>query len=73
MPIWRRDIGDLIQYLHADRASGADQLLGSVALAGSPDAIYSNTFESRKLPGIRLVPVELEISGKPAAKHPKAL
>src|ERR1700694_4721758 len=43
------------------------------ALVGSPDAIYNKTFVSKKLPGIRLVSVELEVGGKAAAKSAKAL
>src|SRR5215831_9112881 len=37
-------------------------------LAESADAIYSNTLLSKKLPGIRLFAVELEIGREPAAE-----
>src|SRR5260370_25270508 len=43
------------------------------ALAGSSDGTYNNTLVSKKLPGIPLVPVELEVGGKAPAKSPKAL
>src|SRR6266446_10879624 len=43
------------------------------ALAGSPEATYNNTLVSKKLPGIRLVPVELEVGRKAPAKSAKAL
>src|SRR5271156_27833 len=43
------------------------------ALAGSPDATYNNTLVSKKLPGIRLVSVELEVGGKAPAKSAKPL
>jgi hypothetical protein len=43
------------------------------ALAGSPDAAYNNTLVSKKLPGIRLVSVELEVDGEAPAKGSKAL
>src|ERR1700751_3202173 len=43
------------------------------AVAGSPDAMYNNTLVSKKLPGIRLVPVELEVGRKAPAKSSKAL
>src|SRR5437763_15070551 len=43
------------------------------ALAGSPDATYDGALVSRKLPGIRLVSVELEVGRKAPAKSSKAL
>src|ERR1700751_593327 len=43
------------------------------ALVGSPDATYNNTLVSKKLPGIRLVPVKLEVGRKAPAKSSKAL
>src|SRR6266446_5411055 len=43
------------------------------ALAGSSDATHNNTLVSKKLPGIHLVPVELEVGGKAPAKSSKAL
>jgi hypothetical protein len=43
------------------------------ALAESPDATPNNTFVPRKLPGIRLFPVELEVGGKAPAKSSQAL
>src|SRR6516225_3605172 len=43
------------------------------ALAVSPDATYNNTLVSKKLPGIRLVSVELEVGRKAPAKSSKAL
>src|ERR1700738_5036849 len=43
------------------------------ALAGSPEARYNNTLVSKKLPGIRLVPVELEVCGKAPTESSKAL
>ena len=33
------------------------------AFTGSPDATYTRTLVSMKLPGIRLVPGELEVNG----------
>src|ERR1700719_2759199 len=43
------------------------------ALAGSPDATYNSTLVSKKLPGIRLVSVQLEVGGEAPAKSAKAL
>lgn len=56
--------------------NGVEIVENKSALAGSRDATYNNTFNtfvSKKLPGIRLVPVELEVGGKVSAKSAKAL
>src|SRR5262245_61621761 len=43
------------------------------ALAASPEATYSNTLVSKKLPGIGLVPVELEIRRQVSAEGAEPL
>jgi hypothetical protein len=43
------------------------------AFTGSPDATGNKTLVSKKLPGIRLVPVELEVGGKAPAKGAQTL
>src|SRR5438132_3849633 len=43
------------------------------ALTGSADATYNKTLVSKKLPGIRLVPVELEVGREAPAERGKAL
>src|SRR2546421_8936806 len=43
------------------------------AFARSPDAIYSNTLVSKKLPGIRLFSVEFEVGGEASAEGAQAL
>src|SRR5271170_2268426 len=42
------------------------------AFAGSADAIYRSTLLSKKLTGIRVFPVELEIGGQATAEGAKA-
>src|SRR5216684_517962 len=43
------------------------------ALTGSADATYNKTLVSKKLPGIRLVPIELEVGRKAPAEGAQAL
>src|SRR5689334_14279880 len=43
------------------------------AFAASPDAIYRNTLLSKKLPGIRLFPIELEVGGQATTEGSKSL
>src|SRR5437879_4226336 len=45
----------------------------SSAFIGSPEATYSKTLVSKKLPGIRLFPVELEIGREAPAESAQAL
>ena len=67
------DIGDLVQHLHADHTASGDQPFRPVRLCGIAGCDINNTLVSKKLPGIRLVPVELEVGGKAPPKGAKAL
>jgi hypothetical protein len=66
------NIGNLVQYLHADHAAGADQLFGSVGLGRVTRRGIQQYVGVKKPPGIRLVSVELEVGGEAPAKGSKA-
>jgi hypothetical protein len=55
-----RNIGDLIENLNIDRAADRDELFRAISFRSCPEARYSMTLESRKLPAIGLVSIEFE-------------
>jgi hypothetical protein len=64
---------DLIQHLHADRVTLGKPRLGLISFLDVARGDVIKTFVSKKLPGIRLVPIESEAGGKPPAEASKAL
>jgi hypothetical protein len=63
-----RGVGQFVENLHADGAAAADDRFLAVGLRRVAGGQGDEKLVSKKLPGIRLVPVELEIGRKTSAE-----